>query len=255
MYLPDITAIRFLKPSEIGEAGPSDPSDGLRHYLLATDSEVQEARSDWLATGRHVTFREELDELLGLLSPAQIEANLEKRPFPERMHLSRFTQGVPRLELRLDSRQEEIELVTEELLKTAIIEGRLDLYRTLPGDGTSIWTGERSALYMFEKAQRLGSVFTQEWKGEGYSRFFLDIREAIQRLLTQNASSLDFPNAPVQLKSYRDRNPFFRTLDDFLTTSGAEVQQLVAEAGVDWSRWCQAGHGLRARLGLEKIYF
>ncbi len=237
-----------------GEEISAHPS-GLFAYLTSEDPGMERALDEWLKSGREATFREELDEFLGVVSPAQAAEALAKRPIKGRMHIRETVRGVPRFELALGSDSEWLELVPDAVLEEAMAQGRLDFFRTYKGGLKTEFMGEIGALYTFLKTQRLGSPFKEEWQEATSTHHFLRILAAVRDAERQSRPG-DGSLTTVRVSSLVEEEELLKSLDATLTGPlGSSVRGAVEAAGLRWRQWCRAGRGWRARWGLEKTYF
>lgn len=130
----------------------------------------------------------------------------------------------------------------------AVRTGNLDYCSRIGGGSLFALVGRAWAIYLFEKARRLGGRFLEEWRGAAPPGALSEVMEVVRSLAPMNE---------VVILSNR------RGLADFLAASDAsiEVAQLeqfvtaLETSGTGWKEWRNAGRGFLGRIGFERLYF
>ena len=257
MEIDELIAMRFRKPCN-GGIDPCEEIDEERSVsedLYSDDPEKQNA-IDRMISDPEKTFREELAELLGVVSSQEAKAVRRARPIQRRMHVVETCLGARRLELSLGANSELLSLVPETLLEEGVKEGQLSYFRIHRGGGRLELVGDIAAIYSVEKARRLGSPFYEEWWGKRSSEHFLKILEAVREAERRSRSGDSREIAVVKVTNFKETKRVLEALDDLLSgPEGRAAREAVEAAGVRWSRWRRAGYGFRALFGMDRMYF
>ena len=257
MAIDELIAVKFRQI----RSGGSDPHEGIHGEIpasgdLHSDDPEKQSAIDWMMSDPEKTFREELAELLGVVSAQEAEAVRRARPIQRRLHVVETRLGARRLELRLGASSEMLDFVPETLLEEAISEGRLSYFRVHRGGLRRDWVGDIAAIYAVEKARRLGSPFYEEWWGRVSSEHFLSILAAIQDAERRSRHGDRRSVNVVRVSNFKYKVKVLESLDGILSgPEGRAGREAIEAAGVPWSRWRRSGFGFRARLGGEKLYF
>jgi hypothetical protein len=108
--------------------------------------------------------------------------------------------------------------------------------------------GEVFAVYVLEKARRLGGSLALEWSGSSNSECMAGVVRTLRDASPQRTC--------VALKPRSELLGFFENLDERLEdSSGDATREMLQSSGVSWKQWCAAGTGWAARSGLERLYF
>ncbi len=238
MIITMLLAVRFLEPC-----------------FDQTEVPAETGESSWLNVGLSPgdderIFRRELDELLGIEPTVEVPT-IPATSWPTKgLFVEKIRRGATRLELRLLEHSEWLALVPDELLEDALAEGRLDFFCRYQGRMNYYFVGEAAVLYTFEKSRRFGTPFQEEWFGESTSSHFHQVLAAVR----DAGRRLD--RGIVKWSSFEEKEELLKTFDRaFSDPEERTVREQVESAGIQWQKWCRSGCGLRARLGLDKVFY